>query len=569
MNRVPDTNSTPINYYQLAQALASCPSPTGGLSPQILACMQFITSLRPHSYTPIATPPRKAPTERQGDCFLKFLIPNVLQAPYPLRIPLKLEYGQKTLLTATFPEKILLPSSVKHKFKSLAPLSSFKITVSKEVVKERSFPLKLVQSYQEALESISLVINKTDNKSYSEKYSDTFFPVPHNNAPPFLAQNKGKEVAKAIPDLSKQPEIKDGKVIIPQPDKSSSFTELKPIKDKVDFQLLPIQFKEKIHSPNLVLFSETHPTQSLGHKISLHPPLTFVVPLPFEFLKTSTGRVHETTVIRKESKGERGENEEKQFMAFIPKGPLQTSLGVFEIESFAIGITQVTNSQFAHFLNTLFEEGKLLLKEGVILTQEGKCLCHTHEKSQTSQIVTVFIEGRLLFKPLKTTDHHPVTHVTYWGATYYCEYNGGRLPLEWEWERAAAMDLPHALDPLKKYIYGCGKDTLDLQDANYRDRFRDVDQTINGTTPVGFYNGESLFAKNYQTLKTHHAISPFGCYDMSGNVREWVAEGVVKGGSYNSPLDELRVEKREFLNPSTADAFTGFRMAVSIPDPLN
>lgn len=85
---------------------------------------------------------------------------------------------------------------------------------------------------------------------------------------------------------------------------------------------------------------------------------------------------------------------------------------------------------------------------------------------------------------------------------------------------------------------------------------------------------------------TNVAKSPYGLYDASGNVREWIADWydadalktmadrnptgpghgtrkVTKGGCYDSFAYELRVSARRPLPPDTTDAYTGFRVVMS------
>ena len=85
--------------------------------------------------------------------------------------------------------------------------------------------------------------------------------------------------------------------------------------------------------------------------------------------------------------------------------------------------------------------------------------------------------------------NHPVTNVSWYAAMAYAQWNGKRLPIEAEWEKAARGGLVG-----QKYPWG------NLMDSNKAN----CDRSIGDTTPIGEY-----------------APNAYGLYDMAGNALEW------------------------------------------------
>jgi formylglycine-generating enzyme required for sulfatase activity len=205
------------------------------------------------------------------------------------------------------------------------------------------------------------------------------------------------------------------------------------------------------------------------------------------------------------------------------------------LDAFFIDLTEVTNAQFAKFLNAIGNQ-----EEG-----GSKWLSETHARIHQS-------DGK--WKPDGGYADHPVVQVTWYGANAYCQWRGARLPTEAEWEKAA-----RGADDARFRPWGNDDPTCDL--ANF-------DECVGDTRPVGSYPA---------------GASPYGALDMVGNVWEWVADWydqryyansphdnppggdgkykVLRGGSFEAGKHSVRVARRHSNDPANSYQGDGFRCA--------
>ena len=160
----------------------------------------------------------------------------------------------------------------------------------------------------------------------------------------------------------------------------------------------------------------------------------------------------------------------------------------------------------------------------------------------------------------------PMINVSWDDAVAFCQWSGGRLPTEAEWEKAARGT--------DGRTYPWGNEPVTRDRANY--------------TPLSakFWEGPSSLDKVSQG---EFGRSPYGAYHMAGNVWEWVqdrydesyykksppqnppgpSEGtdrVIRGGSWRNTPDVLRASNRNKHASTERRVYIGVRCAKDAKD---
>jgi formylglycine-generating enzyme required for sulfatase activity len=238
--------------------------------------------------------------------------------------------------------------------------------------------------------------------------------------------------------------------------------------------------------------------------------------------------------------------------------------------AYEIMVTNVTVSQYAEFLSVARSSIKIVEGEisGYYPGDEFHGAKHEEKIEAGDWLFVPFADpsqrieytSKVSFGAQAGYENHPMTLVTWFGAWAYCQYYGWRLPTEMEWEKAARGPSTGS-GPTRPFPWG---EEIRRENANFyasRDPFEDMRSFGSRTTPVGFYNG-----KKYGDYQTLDSASPYGLYDMAGNVWQWtgdVYEGMhyrfLRGGSKDTYEMDLRIWARNNATPTYYSPGVGFR----------
>jgi formylglycine-generating enzyme required for sulfatase activity len=216
------------------------------------------------------------------------------------------------------------------------------------------------------------------------------------------------------------------------------------------------------------------------------------------------------------------------------------------LSAYEIGRCEVTNAEFAAFLNSALVANEISVTSGVVHLPGNSIfpLFETYpDGSEFSQIVLSDGVFAVRSRDGHSMNDHPVVEVSWMGAAVYCNWlsrqqghqevytesgdwesdlsrDGYHLPTEAQWERAAAWDPSHSgsinypipvdQSAFGHWRYGFTSDTINQSQANYSYESLRYSNPLGltsppYTSPVGHYSG---------------SMSDAGCNGMSGNVSE-------------------------------------------------
>lgn len=267
--------------------------------------------------------------------------------------------------------------------------------------------------------------------------------------------------------------------------------------------------------------------------------------------------------------GEGGNSDKaKEFGAAKPWYVDERPRRIMKLNAFWLDTFEITNKAYSDFVvrsnyslpQTWAENGYLLTNELLKIASVEKLRQLATETFRLDIDVRGMNKEQLLTaisKQRQGLDSLPVTGISWKNAHDYCLWSGKRLPSEVEWEKAARGELG------LEYPWGNAWDATKLNSGGGGD-------WEYGVAPVGSYP---------------KGKSPYGVYDMAGNVMEWVEDWyqpypgskyqskafgntykVVRGGGFGG-MGHYAIEHfyrnayRFYLTPESGFNDVGFRCA--------
>jgi formylglycine-generating enzyme required for sulfatase activity len=275
------------------------------------------------------------------------------------------------------------------------------------------------------------------------------------------------------------------------------------------------------------------------------------------------------------------------------EGPCPESMALIDGGTFFIGTQKESGvlatarpSHKVRISSFCIDKNEVTAADYDACVEAGKCEA-AHADSfypQGGTDADAWVDEREKFSELCNTGkddrkNHPINCVTWYQASKYCEYKGGKLPTEAQWEFAARGSdgrvYPWGDEPPSQlHANTCGEECIKWRtdrELSPHDPMFEVGDEYPGTSPVG------AFAKG---------TTPQGVTDLIGNVFEWTGtrfapyqdaededpsgpeEGdqfVIRGGAYNSFMPDFTDPALRFPQLDSAHPHAiGFRCAAEV-----
>lgn len=224
---------------------------------------------------------------------------------------------------------------------------------------------------------------------------------------------------------------------------------------------------------------------------------------------------------------------------YIPSNNLILEGKSVKVSDFYIAENEVTNKMYQEFLTDLVKLGR------------GNELSKLNIDTNLWKIAKV-TNGDLYAMNYHHWNDFPVVNVSYEAAEVFCAWFTERLKKEGVINDKSSVRLPKMNEWVLVAKDGNDKNIFPFEQNN--ETFYDVTNPRTQIKCLGNFWGP-VKVKSFKPNK-------LGVYDMAGSVAEMISDfSLVKGGSWNTNLDQTRIDNSEPLNISP---MVGFRLVIEI-----
>ena len=220
--------------------------------------------------------------------------------------------------------------------------------------------------------------------------------------------------------------------------------------------------------------------------------------------------------------------------AYDNEGPRHQAL----VAAFSLASRPVTNGEYIEFIEDGgYTRTEFWLSLGWMTVNEQRWQAHLYWTKRDGVWWNFTLSG---FRPVDESE--PVTHVSYFEADAYANWAGGRLPTEFEWERAA-LDCPVEGNFVEGETFHPRALSTPGHDMRLHQMFGDVwEWTRSAYSPYPGYRA---------------APGALGEYNGKFMCNQYV----LRGGSCATSRSHIRHTYRNFFQPEKRWQFTGIRLA--------
>ncbi|MFY7734420.1 MAG: formylglycine-generating enzyme family protein [Bacteroidia bacterium] len=252
---------------------------------------------------------------------------------------------------------------------------------------------------------------------------------------------------------------------------------------------------------------------------------------------------------------------------YMPLGKTFFNEKSFNVEPFYIYKTEIPNSEYLKFVNSLPKEQRISYLP--------------NDKIWANDSLYIFINNstygdRVIDNYSSQLNDYPVVNISYESALKYCEWKTNEinqkrklnfrievtLPNEEQWMRAVRDATTSG------YIYGTKEGKLVGKSNQFLCNFSPIlqemfDYNLKEKSLKSFEFNRRLDGYPFTAPVTSFEPNQFGLYNLSGNVAEMLIEkGKIKGGSWISTGKQLWIDNFDFFVGESP--FVGFRPIIIV-----